>query len=229
MKPVLALLSLTLAAALTAQAQQLQINGQRVPGNLLTLNGQRYVPLSALLAAGFQVSTAGGVTSITAGAGKVAAGGANPLAAQSGCLNQTLSDGVWSVRFSNLRLVSNDPKNYNAPYWALDVRVGNLTKETGDPYFYGLSPSALTWVGSDGNTWQGIGSVDGKNVNDLQFFKFLPGQSYSGQMSVQPKEGARQDRPPVKLVWPVDTQHNMAKVPWSSKDPSFRVDLTCSK
>ena len=226
--PLLLALAASATLALAAQAgYRLLVGGQAV-GSSVTVNGQTYVPLSALKALGVSATTSGRSMTLALGA-TLAVGGANPLAAQSGCLNQSLADGVWQVRFSHLHLVADDPKNDNAPYWALDVKVSNLTKETGDPYFYGLSPSALTWVGADGNTWQSVGSVDGKNVAALQFFRFLPGQSYTGQLSIQPKEGVSQDKPPVKLVWPVSTKNNMAKVPWSSQDPSFRVDLTCSK
>lgn len=232
MKRALTLLSLTLALGPMAQAQQLQINGQRVPGSLLTLNGQRYVPLSALLAAGFQVSTAGGLVSISSGKGG-AVGGANPLAAQSGCLNQTLSNGVWQVKFSNLRFVQGPGNHDYDPYWAIDIEAHNTTSTAIQGFLGGLNTSNLFWVGADGNTWSGGGyGDDNSNGQKVTFNNFPPGGVYRGELTQHQANvsgGASKNRPPVKLLWQIDASKVNMKLPWSGKDASFRVDLTCSK
>ena len=137
-------LSLTLATssltgALAAGNPALKINGQAA-GSALRVGDQLYIPLSALKAAGVQVSLSSTQVSLTlAGSTQVsgAVGGANPAAAQAGCLNQTLSNGVWSLKFSNLHFVPADPKTSAPPYWALDARVSNLTQTVMDPAFLG--------------------------------------------------------------------------------------------
>ena len=57
------------ATALAAGAIRISINGRVVPGTVVNIGGQNYVPVSALSAAGFKVSTAGGTLSITTAAG----------------------------------------------------------------------------------------------------------------------------------------------------------------
>ncbi|GAA4020884.1 hypothetical protein GCM10022631_38460 [Deinococcus rubellus] len=236
---LLTFFSLTLSVpALAAGNPALKINGHAA-GSALMVGDQLYVPLSALKAAGVQVSLGGGQVSLNLpGAASASSssnsvvGGANQMAAQSGCLNQTLSNGGWSVKFSNLHFVAQDPKEYNQSYWALDVRISNLTNQVIEQAFLGgLNAKNITWVGADGNTLASTGGVDGDMGQALTFRRYLPGQPYTGLVTINTNPPVTKDKPPVKLVWqfdPSEVASNM-KMPWSSKDPSFRVNLTCSK
>ena len=224
------------ATALAAGNPQLSINGHPA-GKALIVGDQTYIPLSVLKAAGMQISVSGDqVSLIFAGAqasGPVSGntvGGANQAAAQGGCLNQTLSNGVWQLKFSNLHFVPNDPKEYNESYWTLDVRISNLTHQVIEQAFLGgLNASNITWVGADGNTLASHGGVDGDTGQKITFRQFLPGQPFTGPVTINTDPPVTKDKPPVKLVWLFDPSKVNMKLPWSGKDASFRVDLTCSK
>ena len=230
---LLTLVSLALpTSSLAAGNPQLTINGHAA-GKALIVGDQTYIPLSALKAAGVKVSVSGDQVSLSlTGAAPVAAaaGGANQAAAQAGCLNQTLSNGVWQLKFSNLHFVANDPKEYNESYWTLDARISNLTNQVIDQAFLGgLNASNITWVGADGNTLASHGGVDGDTGQKITFRQFLPGQPFTGPVTINTDPPVTQDKPPVKLVWLFDPSKVNMKLPWSGKDASFRVDLTCSK
>ena len=228
----LALASSSVTGALAAGNPALKINGQAA-GSALMVGNQLYIPLSALKAAGVQVSLGGTQVRLTLPVGapaSAAVGGANQAAAQAGCLNQTFSNGVWSIKFSTLRFVPADPKTSAPPYWALDVRVSNLTQTVMDPAFLGgLNTDNLTWVGADGNTLKSSGGVDTSSRQAITFRRFLPGQPFTGPLTITTYPPVTKDQPPVKLVWLFDPSKLSMKLPWSGKDASFRVDLTCSK
>ena len=226
----LSLLALGLLSSGLAQNLRLTING-RPAGSAITLNGQAYVPVSALKAAGVRVTQGAGVLSLVLpGAGQVGgtAGGANQVAALSGCLGQTFFNGVWRVTLSNLRLSpdADDPK------WLISVEVRNATKNSLQPTFGGLDPDGehLSFLSSDGTPLE-WGTYDSLAGQKLGFATLPPGGVWKGTLSVHDPEGASEDRPPTKLLWQIKPAElpTSAKLPWNVKDPSLRVDLTCQK
>lgn len=90
---VLVFLAIAYAAGTT---YKLVINGKSVSGQAIVVNGQTYVLLAALKAAGVQIGLAAGTPSLTlpeaSSAGNVNASqtAVNPLNALEGCIGQTL-------------------------------------------------------------------------------------------------------------------------------------------
>lgn len=219
------------ATALAAAATRISIDGRVVPGTVVTVGGQAYVPVSALRAAGFQVSTSGSTLDIrtvgAAPAGAVA-GGSQPLAALSGCLNQTLFNGVWRVRFSNLRLV---PET-GGSRWTLDLEVRNGTAKmmTGADGMLMADSAHLAFLGADG-TPMNWGTTDELNGQKFTFSQLPPSGVWRGVVTTIDGNSASAGRPPTRLLWrvaPAEGGEFARALPWGVKDPSFRIDLTCT-
>lgn len=212
-------------SASTALAVNIVINGQTVPGSPITVGGKMYVPLDSLKAAGFSSTLSGSTLTLSS-----VAGGANQIAAVQGCLNQPLFNGVWRVKFSNLRLATVD----GSLKWNIDVEIGNGTKLP----LSGLDGALLadgdhlTWVLADGTplNW---GTYDTLAGQKFTFANLPPAGTWKGTLTnVDDGSAASAARKPSKLLWRIDVQEGRqslhGKLPWV-KDPSFRIDLTCTK
>ncbi|WP_295814929.1 hypothetical protein [uncultured Deinococcus sp.] len=219
--------------ALAATVTRISVNGRVVPGIVVDIGGQTYVPVSALKAAGFTVGTSGTTLTISTAAKAPAAGtvpgGSQPLTALSGCLNQTLFNGVWRVKFSNLRLV---PEGSGAR-WHLDLEVRNGTAKmmTGADGLLMADSLHLAFLAPDG-TPMNWGTTDELNGQKFTFSQLPPSGVWRGVVTTIDGNDARTGRPPTKLLWRVALSEggDFAKtLPWGVKDPSFRVDLTCTK
>ncbi|WP_309572931.1 hypothetical protein [Deinococcus sp.] len=229
----LGLAVLLTATALAAGATRISINGRVVPGTVVTIGGQNYVPVSALSAAGFKVSTAGNTLSIstaggTAAPGGTVAGGSQQLTALAGCLNQTLFNGVWRVKFSNLRLVPED----NSGRWTVDLEVRNGTSKmmTGADGMLMADSLHMAFLAADG-TPMNWGTTDELNGQKFTFSQLPPSGVWRGTVTTIDGNAATAGRPPTKLLWRVAPGEggDFAKaLPWGVKDPSFRIDLTCT-
>lgn len=232
-KAALTLGAAALTAALAAESQ-IQVNGRVVPGSAVVLNGQTYVPVSALTAAGFRVNTAGGVLSIrTAPPGPAAVGtvpgGSQPLTALEGCLGQTLFNGVWRVKVSNLRLVPEGSLNR----WHLDLEVRNGTARTmtGADGLLMADSRHLAFLAADG-TPMNWGITDELNGQKFTFTSLPPSGVWRGTLTNVDGNAAGAGRRPVKLLWRVTLAEggDFARgLPWGVKDPSFRIDLNCTR
>lgn len=222
-----ALLAASLGSA-SAQNIKLTINGKPA-GNAIMVGGQTYVPLSALKNAGVGAVQGPGTLSLTLGQVGGTTGGANQVAALSGCLGQTFFNGVWRVTFSNLRFDASDSTNLK---WLYDVEVRNATKNSLAPVSGGLNPDSdhLSILGPDGTPFE-LSTGDLMAGQKLGFATLPPGGVWKGTLQVHDPNGAQASRPPVKLLWQIKPTENdaVAKLPWNVKDPSFRVDLTCKK
>jgi hypothetical protein len=172
----LGLAALLTASALAAGVTRILVNGRVVPGTVVTVGGQTYVPISALTAAGFQVSTASDTLSITgpqASAGQgtpgTVAGGSQQITALSGCLNQTLFNGVWRIKFSNLRVIQDD----GTARWAVDLEARNGTAKamTGADGLLFADEQHLAFITADGTpmSWSITDSLNGQKVTYSQF------------------------------------------------------------
>ncbi|PNY82019.1 hypothetical protein [Deinococcus koreensis] len=223
--------------ALAAQALRISVNGKVVPGAVVTIGGQNYVPVSALAAAGFRVGTSGGTLSISTGSGTGAApaspattpGGSTPLTALEGCLGQTLFNGVWRVKFSNLRLVPDG----SVARWSIDLEVRNGTARmmTGADGMLMADSGHLAFITADG-TPMNWGITDELNGQKFTFTQLPPSGIWRGTLTTADGNAARAERRPTKLLWRLDPGEGgdfARKLPWGVKDPSFRIDLTCTK
>ncbi|GGM17392.1 hypothetical protein [Deinococcus aerophilus] len=208
------------------------MNGRTVPGTTLSSGGQEYVPVSALKAAGFRVSTAGGVLSIAnpamaapqAGQEPVA-GGANQITVLEGCLGQTLFNRVWRVKFSNLRFTDED-----GAQWKIDLEMRNATKDMlgGGDSAQVADSLHLSYLYADGTplAWNISDTLAGQKFTYQQL---PPAGVWRSTLSVADGGQASAAHKPTKLVWLVKPSETGVKLPWGTRDPSFRIDLTCNK
>jgi len=226
-------LLLTLALAYAAQtAYKLVINGKSVSAQAIVVNGQTYVPLAALKAAGVQSSLASGTLSLTlpgssqaSGATTDAAGGANQLSALEGCIGQTLFNGVWRFRVTKLERSDIDGK----PGWLVSVEMRNAVPKPLSPSSAGFSNTneSYSFATADGNTgvWKTY-----YVLNDFVAKDIPQGGMFTYQFKVFPDPGATPDQlqnPPTKFILRIDAKRSDAK--YTVPDPSFRIDLTCTK
>lgn len=226
------LLALTLSSG-TVSALKITVNGRSVPGNTVSLNGQTYVPVSALVAAGLKVSTAGDVLSISSAAAPASAGGiaggSKQLTALEGCLNQTLFNGVWRIKLSNLRLIPED----GGARWGIDLEARNGTTKmmTASDSVFMADSQHVAWLSADG-TPMNWGTTDELNGQKFTYAQMPPAGVWKGTLTNIDGSNANAARKPTKLLWRVTPSEggDFAKaLPWGTKDPSFRIDLTCSK
>jgi hypothetical protein len=224
----------------SASAQTLILNGKVSTEKVVTVGGKVYVPLSALPFLGIQVSTGGGVVSLTGSKAAVAsapssgAGGANQKASVTGCLNEWLFNGVWRMRATKVEPVIDPPGSYNyGDGWAITIEARNGVNQTITLDDVGVVYNgAVTLAFADGDSW-------GKSVRDgwqdKTYTKLPQGAGFLYTFKLYPD--AKTDkaevlaRPPQKLLI-----ENLKKIDdrykglaFSVPDPSFRVDLTCKK
>lgn len=231
------LLVLWLAVAYAATtAYKLVINGKPTSGQAIVVNGQTYVPLSALKAAGVQSDLASGTLSLTlpgalqtaGGTNTNVAGGANQLSALQGCIGQTLFNGVW--RFKVTRLEQGEVEG--KPGWLMGVEMRNALPQPLSPYAAGLSNTneSYSFATADGNTgvWKTYYVLNDFVVKDIP-----QGGMFTYQFKIFPDPAATEDQlknPPAKFILRIDSRRAaIGHVNYTVPDPSFRIDLTCTK
>lgn len=225
-------LFLTVAYAATT-TYKLVINGKNVSGQAIVVNGQTYVPLAALKAAGVQSNLATGTLSLTlpgasqAMAGNTnAAGGANQLNALEGCIGQTLFNGVWRFKVTKLEQGDIDGR----PGWLMNVEMRNGVTKPLSPYSSGFSNTndSYSFATADGNTgvWKTY-----YILNDFVAKDVPQGGMFTYQFKIFPDPAATEDQlknPPTKFILRIDPKRLGFKE-YTVPDPSFRIDLTCNK
>lgn len=205
-----ALLSVAVAATTSVR---FFING-RAAANAISVNGTTYVPVAALKAAGLNVTVTGGRVDLN-----LPAGGQNQVAAVSGCLGETLFNGVWRFRVTDVKAV---PHTYaNRPGFEITAELRNATGQSLDLTGTGFGITNVNLAFADGTTTT-VESVapnrDGWDHNRA----VMPAGAYVMRAQV-PGSGT-----PTKLVY-LRAGNVKAGLPWNTPDPAFRVDLTCRK
>ena len=216
--PLLLSAALTLLASPPALALTVTVGGRPVAGDAISQGGKVYVSVDALKAAGLGVSvTAGSVALTLPGTG---AGGQNQLSALGGCLGETLFNGVWRLRVTDMQPATVRGK----PGYELGIEVRNATAKPLSLYDSGFTTasagSSLAVAFGDANTAASDSLYDRfKKINPAAAYtfavKFLPDDTHAGQT-------------PVKLLFTRDSPLGAA-LPYNTRAPSFRVDLTCKK
>jgi len=231
--------ALTLGLLAPASAQTLILNGKVSTDKTVVVGGKTYVPLSALQSLGIQVSTGSGVTSLTGGKAVAAAstpnngaGGANQKASVTGCVNEWLFDGVWRMRVTNVKSVTN-PGRGDRPAWGVTVEVRNGTTQTLALYQNGIDyNNAINLSFADGSS---MGSASRSAWQDKVYTKLPQGVGTVHQFIIDPDDSMTmaqlQASPPTKFLFEVikKVDSSAKGVAFSVPDPSFRVDLTCKK
>lgn len=161
-------------------------------------------------------------------------GGANQVAAQTGCMNQWMFNGMWRVRVTN---VAFHPAGDAVPGWDVTMQWGNGTSVAG------ISPTDtmvqdMVLGLANGDTMTATDSTRG-NLNQQQLFfhtfpaagQFTYTQTFYGTANLDQKNQ------PTKLLVSFDVAKYKANHPgnsgkfWKLKTPAYnyRIDLTCSK
>jgi hypothetical protein len=215
-KPVvLALIGLSLAATVfaTQAAKRITINGKAVVGEPIVANGETYVPLKALKAAG----VASTITNDTLILTLPVPGGSSQVVALEGGVNDWLFNGIWRFRVTGVR--ANDD---GRPGWLIDVELKNGT--TADS------------LALDGTGFESVQLVmDDENIikqpyNITDFVRPV-GQASTIKESLRYYDDEGGDRKPVKLIVRITPDEatksylKSVKLGYSVPDPSFRINL----
>lgn len=201
-----------LALAAVAAKLSISINGKAVPGKTTTVNGETYVPLSALKAAGASASIKNGVLAIT-----FVPGGANQVGALEGKIGDWLFDGVWRFRVASVSPTE------DRPGWKIHVELRNGTKFD-QLALDGSGFDSLSLVMADGNALSAYNKVDLASVGVGQ------GAMVNVDLIFYDDDGA--GRKPDRLILRItpDAATNAYLKAngaiYATKDPSFRIKLS---
>ena len=227
---VLSLLSITLAAG---ASYSIIVNGQVLVRKTITVNGEVYVPLSAVRAAGLGTALNG--TTLTLGSSNSAspavAGGANQHPALEGCMNETLFNGLWRLKVLKVEAIHKDDAPL-APGWSVTVEVRNGWTGTLNPGDSGFANDNMFVVDPGGNSL----AVDAYNEQPFTYHNFPQGGVFTYQLVFYYPYGttAEQVHAPQKFLMgadpkKIDASLAAAGVHYSALAPSFRVNLDCRK
>jgi len=220
----LAILLALLGALLAWGAQQalsVFINGKAAGVPPVVKDGEIYIPVSALRAAGAQVTKTDKELRIRF---EPAQGGAYQAEAVEGRLNEWLFNGLWRVQVSQIEPIT-DPFNSARPGWAVTLEFANGSRKSTSQFVTGVTYPELydekdRKLTIDENDWQ-TGS----------WFKELPpgGKVKHSAKFYYPSgtPAASTDRPK-KLLILVDVNNGNFKstgLKYSVKNPSFRISL----
>ncbi len=225
--------------ALAAGSYSVIVNGQVAAKPAVVMNGETYVPLSALKVLGITGSLKGNTLTLTqksaAPSATTAAGGANQITALEGCLNQTLFNGIWRVKVVSLSPIRTpDPGGPDIPGWAVKLEVRNGAQKTtslmNTGFGAGSGGSQPTLVLTDGSTLA---------LNDSDFLKPWSQDVLQGGVNAftlrfsYPRgttEAQAQALKPSKFILQINgALPPYAEVKYTIPDPSLRVQLTCQK
>lgn len=201
-----------LAFGAAVASLRLSINGKSVPGKTTTVNGETYVPLSALKAAGATATVQDGVLSIN-----LVPGGANQVGAQEDRIGDWLFDGVW--RFRVLSVTPTDDR----PGWKIAVELRNGTKFD-QLAMDGSGFDSLSLVMADGNALKAYNQVDLVSLGVGQ------GAMINKDLIFYDDDGA--GRKPDRLILRIEPDAATSSylkangAIYSTKDPSFRIKLS---
>lgn len=224
-KYAFALAGMLVSSAALAATQPVSIGGKTYNLDAVTVGGKSYVnydQLKVLLGA-----TGGG----NSGGNTSGAGGANQKASVEGCMNEWLFNGIWRMRVTKAEVVTN-PSRGNIPGYAITVEINNGTKDTLTLGSAGIDAGqAVSVVLQDGNQ---VGYSYGTDYVDVVFRKLMQGTglkfTYRMWPEPYPTLAEAQANKPVKFLMEVKTKINAdTKAKFTVPDPSFRVNLTCSK
>jgi hypothetical protein len=221
---LLPLLGIALAAS---SAYKITLNGQVSSLTTATVGGKTYIPLEVLEKLGVPYSIKGNSLSI----GTVDTGGANERPSLEGCMNEYLFNGVWRIKATKLEPISKDT---NTLGWGLTLEFRNGSKTTLGATDAGISGTGMgiQVAFDDANTL----SVDAYDVQTLTYANLPQGGVVTKQLKFYYPINTvgNEIKKPVKFLLEVNPKSigdsTKAKgVAFSSANPSFRVNLTCSK
>ena len=216
------ILVLGLVLAQTVQRQlNLVVNGQNNSAKAIVVNGQSYVPVSALQGLGISTQVSGTTLTLTG----QPAGGANQRVSVEACLNEFAFNGIWRARVAKVEAA----EFFGQKGWGVTLEVRNGTNRTLEPGQTGVADaSGLSIAFADGTTsGMGISAVTREYENELRSKRLAQGAALTYQL----KFDSAQATAPTKLLLEIDPaklQRNLG-VSYSTPNPSFRFKLDCTK
>ena len=150
-----------------------------------------------------------------------AAGGANQVAASSGCIGEFLFNGAWRFRVQKLEW------NATEGAWQLRIEIRNGMTKIATPVRSGANYAGqdMSLIQASGNSLN-VGVNQGNTLDNTLLYKQLaPGVGAVTNVLFYTDSDADK---PTKFLWAMSAVSNQDKAP-ISKDPAFRVDLTCQK
>jgi hypothetical protein len=217
---MVAVLGLVLAQAVQRQLN-LVINGQASNAKAIVVNGQSYVPVSALQALGITTSLSGSTLNLS----NQAAGGANQRASLEGCLNEWLFNGIWRARVTKVEAI----EVFGLKGWGVTLEMRNGTNRTLEPGQTGVRDSSgLSLVFADGSTANINASALSREYEGELRYKQIP---QGAAVIYQIKFDTAKAEAPTKLLLEIDPsrlQRDLG-VSYSTPAPSLRFKLDCTK
>lgn len=218
----LVVLALGLVIAQTVQRQlSLVINGKTNSAKAIVVNGQNYVPVSALRDLGINASVSGSTLTLSA----QAAGGADQRTSVEACINEFAFNGIWRARVTKVEAI----EVFGQKGWGVTLELRNGTGRTLEPGQSGvLDASGLSLAFADGSiSGMGISAATREYENNLRNQRIAQGASVTYQL----KFDSPQTSTPTKLLLEIDPsrlQRNLG-VNYTTPSPSFRFKLDCTK
>lgn len=219
-RTVVASLVAALAVAAFAQGARVVINGRPAAHAALVHNGETYVSVSDLKAAGAQVTVTGGQTAIRF---RSDVGGANQIAGVEGTRGEWLFNGIWRVRVSEVAAAVR-PFSDGTPGWTVAIEIRNGADKEVSLFTTGMQPPTLALANGT------ILKVDEGDWQTISFRNLLPGASVSHSLKFWfPSGTSRADvKKAVRLVMPVDLKSGLLRdsgLHYNGASPAFRVTL----
>lgn len=184
-----------------AASSTVTINGKATVLESVVVGGKTYVSLDALKKA---------LAAPT--------GGANAVAANAGCLNELLFNGVWRFRVQSVT------RNDADGSWDVKVELRNGTQKMMYSGNNGSSTSADDlFLGFAGGNNMSLGINATNAAQDTLVYKTLPPGGVSLTTLKYYTDSAAEK--PTKFIW---NMQKVAGLPFG-KEAAFRVDLTCKK
>ena len=146
-------------------------------------------------------------------------GGANQAAGSTGCINQMLFNGAWRFQVQKVFYSLEERK------WLITVELRNAMNQSAMVFNNGSEGLGddVTLSMASGNT------LNITNVNTTQDKIFLKNLAPGAGVVTNFEFNAETETDkPTKFLWAMSAANNSNKAPLS-KEPAFRVDLTCTK
>jgi hypothetical protein len=200
--------ALVLGVAVAQGVKQLSVSlaGKTLKLDSVVVGGKTYVSLEQLRKA--LPSTA-------------AAGGATQVAAVNGCIGELLFNGAWRFRVQKLEW------NASEGAWQIALEIRNGMTKIAMPVRSGANFGGqdMSLIQASGNTLN-VGTNQGNTLDNTLLYKQLaPGAGVVTNVLFYTDSDADK---PTKFLWAMSAASNQDRAP-ISKDPAFRVDLTCQK
>jgi hypothetical protein len=230
---LLPVLGIALAAS---SAYKITLNGQASRLTTATVGGKTYIPLEVLEKLGVPYTITGNTLSVgTVNTGSTTAGGANERPSLEGCMNEYLFNGVWRIKATKLDKIFKDGDPHY-PGWGVTLEFRNGSKTTLMPTNAGVDGTGIgiQVAFGDANTL----SVDALDVQKMTFANLPQGGVTTQQLKFfypyPLPNNTDTYQAPKKLLLEVNPKgigdSTKAKgVAFNTPNPSFRVNLTCSK